>query len=98
MYKKHGRHHNDAESANNDDEQFGTQLFNFMRKDPDIVITQVSITQINLAISTRFTPSSGNSTLDNQKYSVDDINEPTPCTILYVKGRTLRTVKVVDVL
>jgi hypothetical protein len=27
---------------------------------------------------------------------VDDINEPTPCTLLYVKGRTLRTIKVAD--
>jgi hypothetical protein len=32
----------------------------------------------------------------NQKYTVDDINEPTPCTLLYVKGRTLGTIKVVD--
>jgi hypothetical protein len=28
---------------------------------------------------------------------VDDINEPTPCTLLYVKGRTLRTIEVADV-
>jgi alpha-glucosidase (family GH31 glycosyl hydrolase) len=27
---------------------------------------------------------------------VDDINEPTPCTLFYVKGRTLRTIEVVD--
>jgi hypothetical protein len=27
---------------------------------------------------------------------VDDINEPTPCTLLYVEGRMLRTIKVVD--
>jgi hypothetical protein len=27
---------------------------------------------------------------------VDDINEPTPCTLLYVKGRTLRTIDIVD--
>jgi hypothetical protein len=27
---------------------------------------------------------------------VDDIDEPTPCTLLYVKGRMLRTIKVVD--
>jgi hypothetical protein len=27
---------------------------------------------------------------------VDDINEPTSCTLLYVKGRTLRTIEVVD--
>jgi hypothetical protein len=27
---------------------------------------------------------------------MDDINEPTPCTLLYVKGRMLRTIKIVD--
>jgi hypothetical protein len=27
---------------------------------------------------------------------VDDINEPTPCTLLYVKGRMLRTIEVPD--
>jgi hypothetical protein len=40
------------------------------------------------------TLSSAGSTSDNQKYPVDDINEPTPCTLLYVKGRTLRTIEV----
>jgi hypothetical protein len=33
---------------------------------------------------------------DHQKYLVDDINEPTPCTLLYVKGSMLRTIEVVD--
>jgi hypothetical protein len=72
-----------------------------MRKHPDIVISRVSIPQINLDIgtalpramtalgSTGFAP-------DHQKYLVDDINEPTPCTLLYVKGRMLRTIKVAD--
>jgi hypothetical protein len=41
-------------------------------------------------------PSSAGSAPDNQKYLVVDINEPTPCTLLYVKGRTLRTIKVAD--
>jgi hypothetical protein len=27
---------------------------------------------------------------------MDDINEPTPCTLLYVKDRTLRTIEVAD--
>jgi hypothetical protein len=44
MYKKHGRHDIDVESVNNDD-QFATQFFNFMRKDPYIVITQVYVPQ-----------------------------------------------------
>jgi hypothetical protein len=42
MYKKHRRHDIDAESANNE-EKFATQFFNFIRKHPDIIISQVSI-------------------------------------------------------
>jgi hypothetical protein len=42
MYKKHGRHDIEVESANND-EQFASQFFNFMRKHPKLVISQVSI-------------------------------------------------------
>jgi hypothetical protein len=41
-------------------------------------------------------PSSAGSALENQKYYVDNINEPTPCTLLYVKGRMLRTIEVAD--
>jgi hypothetical protein len=98
MYKKRGIHNIDAESTNNK-EKFVTRFFKFMRKHPDIVISQVSISQIDLDIGTvppRVVPalSTAGSTLDNQKYPVDDINEPTPCTLLYVKGRTLRTIKV----
>jgi hypothetical protein len=100
MYKKHGRHDIDVESTNNE-EQFASQLFNFMRKQTDIVISQVSVPQIKLDISTTPTqampaPSSAGSAPDHQKYHVDDINEPTPCTLLYIKGRTLRTIEVAD--
>jgi hypothetical protein len=42
MYKKHRRHDIDAESANNK-EKFATQFFNFIRKHPDIIISQVSV-------------------------------------------------------
>jgi hypothetical protein len=52
----------------------------------------VSVPQINLEI----TPSSVGFALDHQKYHVDDINELTPCTLLYVKGRTLMTIEVAD--
>jgi hypothetical protein len=51
MYKKRGRHDKDAESTNNE-EQFASRFFNFMRKHPDIVISQVSVPQINLDINT----------------------------------------------
>jgi hypothetical protein len=40
--------------------------------------------------------SSVGSAPDHQNYPVDDINEPTPCTLLYVKGKTLRTIEVTD--
>jgi hypothetical protein len=53
-----------------------------MRKNPDIVISHVFVPQVNLDISTKFTPSNASSALDNQKYHVDDIKEPTPCTLL----------------
>jgi hypothetical protein len=100
MYKKHGRHDIDAESTNNK-EQVATQFFNFMRKKPDIVVSQVSIPQINLDIGIAsprvvLALSSAGSTPDHQKYLVGDINEPTPCTLLYVKGRTLRTIEGAD--
>jgi hypothetical protein len=84
IYKKRGRHDTDVESANNDEGQFATQFFNFMRIYPDIIICQVSVPQINLDISIGFTLSNAGSTLDHQKYPVDDINEPTPCTLFYV--------------
>jgi hypothetical protein len=31
---------------------------------------------------------------DKDKYPVDDIKDPTPYTLIYVKGRTSRTIKV----
>jgi hypothetical protein len=46
MYNKHGRHDIDA----NNEEQFATQFYNFMRKHSDIIISQVSVPQINLDI------------------------------------------------
>jgi hypothetical protein len=63
-----------------------------MRKHLDIVISEVSVSQINLDI----TLSCASSAPEYQKYHVDDINEPTPYTLLYVKGRTLRTIEVAD--
>jgi hypothetical protein len=49
-----------------------------------------------LDIGTGFTLSSAGSIQNNEKYLVDDIKEPTPCTLLYIKGRTLRSIEVVD--
>jgi hypothetical protein len=52
----------------------------------------VSISQINLDI----TPSSASSAPDHQKYHVNDINELTPCTLLYIKGGMLKTIEVAN--
>jgi hypothetical protein len=62
--------------------QFETQFFNFMRKHPNTIISQVSIPQINLDIGTASpwavpAPSSAGSAPDHQNYLMDDINEPT---------------------
>jgi hypothetical protein len=61
----------------------------------------VSVPQINLYIGTatpRVVPalSSTDFAPNHQKYPVDDINEPTPYTILYLKGTTLTTIEVAD--
>jgi hypothetical protein len=61
----------------------------------------VSVPQINLDIGTappQAVPalSSAGSAPDKQKYHVDDINETTPCTLLYIKGGVLRSIKVID--
>jgi hypothetical protein len=49
MYKKRGRHDIEAESANNE-EQYLSQFFNFLRKHLELVISQVSVPQINLEV------------------------------------------------
>jgi hypothetical protein len=51
MSKKRGRHDIEVESANNE-EQFATRFFNFMRKHPELIITQVFVPQINFDIGT----------------------------------------------
>jgi hypothetical protein len=45
-----------------------------------------------------FAPSSASSTpnRDKDKYPVDDIKDPTPCTLMYVKGRTSMTIEVAE--
>jgi hypothetical protein len=51
MYKKRGRHDIEAKSTNNE-EKFASQFFNFLRKHLELVISQVSVPQINLEVST----------------------------------------------
>jgi hypothetical protein len=43
-----------------------------------------------------FAPSSAGSTPNKDKYLVDDIKDPTPCTLIYVKGRISRTIEVAE--
>jgi hypothetical protein len=43
-----------------------------------------------------FTPCSAGSTPNKDKYLVDDIKDPTPCTLIYVKGRISRTIEVAE--
>jgi hypothetical protein len=49
-----------------------------------------------LDIGTEFTLRSVSSAPDHQKHHVNDINKSIPCTVLYVKGKTLRRIEVVD--
>jgi hypothetical protein len=45
-----------------------------------------------------FAPSSAGSTpnRDKEKYPMDDIKDPTPCTLMYVKGRTSWIIEVAE--
>jgi hypothetical protein len=98
MYKKRKSQDEDVHPACINEEECAQQFFNFMKKNPQYVV-QVHVPEINLDVGGAvqpFTPNSAGSTPDNQKYHVDDIKEATPCTLLYVKGRTLRTIEVAD--
>jgi hypothetical protein len=52
------------------------------------------IPEINLNLSASVQPLAPNR--DKDKYHVDDIKDPTPCTVMYVKGKTSRTIKVAE--
>jgi hypothetical protein len=51
-----------------------------------------------MPVSNPFATSSAGSTpnRDKDKYLVDDINDPTPCTLMYFKGKTSRTIEVAE--
>jgi hypothetical protein len=96
LYKKHKTH----EIAHNAEETFTKQFFNFMRKYPQYSV-QMPIPEINLDIGATVQPfaltNAGSSpNKDKDKYHMDDINDPTPCTLMYVKGKTSRTIKVAE--
>jgi hypothetical protein len=71
-----------------------------MRKNPQYVV-QVPIPEINLNLGGSVQPfalsSAGSApNRDKDNYPVDDIKNPIPCTLMYVKGRTSRTIKVAE--
>jgi hypothetical protein len=66
-----------------------------MRKNTQYVV-QILISKINLDLDATihpFAPSSAGSAPNKDKYPVDDIRDPTPCTLKYVKGKTSRTIE-----
>jgi hypothetical protein len=72
-----------------------------MRKNSHHVV-QISSPEINLDLSTTVQQPFALSSVvsapnrDKDKYPVDDINDSTPCTLIYVKCRTLRTIEVAE--
>jgi hypothetical protein len=61
-----------------------------MTKNPQYVV-QMPILEINLDLSDAVqpsAPSSADSAPNKDKYPMDEIIDPTPCTLMYVKGRT----------
>jgi hypothetical protein len=69
-----------------------------MRKNPQYVV-QMPIPEINLDLRSTMQPfalSSADSTPNKDKQPMDDIKDPTPCTLKYVKCRTSRTIEVTE--
>jgi hypothetical protein len=72
-----------------------------MRKPPQYVV-QMPSPEINLdldaTIQQPFAPSSAGSApnRDKDRYLMDDIKDPIPCTLMYVKGRTSRTIEIAE--
>jgi hypothetical protein len=94
LYKKRRTH----EPTHNDEEAFAQQLFNFMRKKTPQYVVQMPVPKINLDLDGTvqpFAPSSVGSTLNKDKYPMDDIKDSTPCTVVYIKGRTSKTIEIV---
>jgi hypothetical protein len=97
LYKKRKT----QEIAHNAEETFAQQFFNFMRKNPQYVV-QMPSSEINLDLGATVqqpiasTSASFAPNRHKDKYPVDEIKDPTPCTLMYVKGGTSRTIEVVE--
>jgi hypothetical protein len=98
LYKKRKT----QEIVHNTEETFAQQFFNFMRKNSQYVV-QMPSPEINLNLNATLqqplalSSASSAPNRDKDKYPVDDIKDPTPCTLMYVKGRTSRTIEVAEV-
>jgi hypothetical protein len=96
MYKKHK-----TQDRHNAEETFAQQFLNFMRTNPQYVVRMPS-PEINLdlggTVQQPFALSNVGSApnMDRDKYPMDDMKDPTPCTLMYVKGRSSRTIKLVE--
>jgi hypothetical protein len=94
LYKKQRTH----KPTYNDEEAFAQQFFNFMRKNLQYIV-QMPVLEINLdldCVVQPFSLSSAGSAPNKDKYPMDDIKDPTPCTLVYIKGRTSRTIELVE--
>jgi hypothetical protein len=82
--------------VHNTKKSFAQQFFNFLRTNPQYVV-QMPILEIKLDLGATVQPfalRSAGSNPNQDKYPVDDIKDPTPCTLMYIKGRTSRTIEV----
>jgi hypothetical protein len=50
MYMKHGRRQDIEVGFANNEVQFASQFFNFLRKHPELIISQMSVPQVNLEV------------------------------------------------
>jgi hypothetical protein len=70
-----------------------------MRKNPQYVVQMPSpeiILDLGATVQQPFALSNAGSApnRDKDKYPMDDIKDPTPCTLMYVKGRTSMSIEV----
>jgi hypothetical protein len=97
LYKKRKT----EEIVHNTKETFAQQFFIFMRKNPQYVVQMPSL-EINLDLGATVQQPFATSTTgsapnrDKDMYPMDDIKDPTPCTLMYVKDRTSRTIEVAE--
>jgi hypothetical protein len=81
------------------EDTFAQQFFYFMRKTHNMLYMSIPEIKLDLGATVQpFAPSSVGSSpnKDKDKYPMDDIMDPIPCTLMYVKGRISRTIEVAE--